>query len=122
MNAEDGLKWELALMGWRAAGHISLSAALAAMFVARNRFMAGMNDGDWLKVIRAIPVELTDPDTRNPTLRDILEIVDSVFDGTRMDNLTLGGLYFLSPEMTPWFDTSQSERLSTIGNNFVVWK
>ena len=114
MIVEDGLKWELALLGWRAGKDISLNACLAAMFVARNRFIAGRHDGDWLKIIHEIPVPQIWPDTRQPDFADVLAIVDSVFDGTRVDALTVGGQHFLTPEMESWFDARTAERLSQL--------
>lgn len=121
MIAEDGLKWELALMGWRAGKNISLNASLAAMFVCRNRFLAGLRDGDWLKNIRAIPVGSVDPDIRQPDFTEVLAIVDSVFDGTRRDTLTVGGLYFSTPDMPDWFLKTDKERVSAL-QTMVIYK
>ena len=94
---------------------------LGVLFVVRNRAKAGWNEGSWTKIIEAhnqfssISVvgnsqTVLFPDPRDPDFLAIMQLVDSVYDDTRPDNLTQGALYYadLNAGVTPggWFETN----------------
>jgi hypothetical protein len=78
---------------------------LAVLFVVRNRSKAGWSQGSWTQIIEShnqfssISVvgnsqTVLYPDPRDPDFISVMQLVDSVYDGTRADNLTDGALYY----------------------------
>lgn len=127
MQIDDFVKSQIALTAWRAAGHISTPAALSVMFVLRTR--TGEN-GDWLKTIEDADLLYEQvhnysrpmyPDPRDPRLKEILDLVDSVYDGTRQDRFTGGGIYWYAPDSCPWGEVNGREITGSVGG-FVLFK
>lgn len=93
---------------------------LGVLFVVRNRAKAGWGQGDWAKIISqhnqfsSMSVAgdsqtVLYPDVRDPSFLQVLQIVDTVYDGSRDDVLTNGALYYAdlgSPAYHKggWFD------------------
>lgn len=93
MNNETFLKAKLVEVGWWH-GHPygGTDNAMAAMFVARNRFNAGW--GDWASVIGQLAGDNVMPPLSDSDFRFLLQNVDSIFDGSMPDKLTEGALWF----------------------------
>jgi hypothetical protein len=106
MTVDDVQKGLLAITAWRAAGHISFPACVAVLFCLRNRLEAN-GDNDWMRAIGE------SVDARDPEFLKILEVVDSIYDGTRADSL--------SNNATHWTPAEGRERVATIGG-FELYK
>lgn len=125
-----------ALTGWREERSNGLNGILAVMFVIKNRAKAGWNEGNPWKVITAKNqfdsiIRLADPETiRYPDPTDPLfvkacQYADGIFDGTTVDNLTQGSLYYADTssegyDKNGWFQRNIVEsplhpRLAQIG-------
>lgn len=119
MTVADFEKSLAALLAWREERPNGTNGMLGVLFVVRNRVKAGWNQGSWSRVIEAHnqftsitmvgdPGTVTFPDPREPQFLQILQLVDSVYDNTRLDNLTDGALYYYDPGpgVTPggWFE------------------
>ena len=100
MVADDFIKAKLVEVAWKRAGHISFPACAAVMFCVRN-LLEKNGDQNWLRALG----EVTDP--RDPEFQKLLELVDSVFDGSKPDNITNGA--------TSWQEGSGKERAAVIG-------
>jgi len=119
MDPANYIKSVLALLAWREENINGVNGMLGVMFVVRARAQA-WGKGDWLSVMTAhnqfssMTVAgdgqtVKYPDPRDPAFQRVLQIVDSVFDGTMTDTLTNGALYYAdlaSPAYNKggWFD------------------
>lgn len=108
------------LLAWREERSNGVNGMMGVIFVLRNRAKAGWNSGSWIKNIDAknqfssISVigdsqTVVYPDPRDPSFQQLMQIVDTIYDGTREDNLTNGALYYAdmgSPAYNKggWFD------------------
>lgn len=101
MTNKDFIKSEICRLSYSDAGNISANAVLAVAFVLRNRVNAGW--GDWLSVLNSRGDFLADHDylsksrvfdPREPVLRQVIERIDGVYDGSIEDKITAGGLYY----------------------------
>ena len=111
MVSDNYVKSQLVSLAWNAASHISFPAVAAVMFCVKNRVNAS-GDGNWLKVITELEREVSTPprakDVRSPEFQNVLEIVDHVFDGSKVDRLTNGG--------TQWWAGDGRERTAVVGS------
>ena len=93
------------LLAWREERSNGPNGMLAVLFVLRNRVKAGWNGASWTRNIdghnQFSSMSVTGdsqtvayPDVRDPQFLQVLQVVDSVYDGTRLDNLTNGALYY----------------------------
>ena len=94
MTADDFIKINLATAAWRAAREHGIVAMTAAMLVVRNRVLAGWYEGDWAYCMSDFGSVLTFPDPREPNFQKVLQLADSVYDGTLEDRWTCGAFYF----------------------------
>lgn len=107
------------LLAWREENRNGLNGMTAVLFVVRNRAKAGWEMGEWNRIIithnqfSSISVPGDGQLVKYPDLHDqnfvrLLQVVDSVYDGTAQDKLTNGALYYYDPGpgVTPggWFD------------------
>jgi hypothetical protein len=107
MVSDNYVKSQLISVAWDAASHISFPAMAAVMFCIKNRVDAN-GDGDWLKVISAISKEKTPAvDVRDPDFQKVLEVVDHIYDGSKVDRWTNGG--------THWEAGDARERTAVVG-------
>ena len=99
---------------------------LGVLFVVRNRAKAGWNQGSWSKIIEShnqfssISIlgdsqTVAYPDPHDVQFLAILQLVDSVYDDSRADNLTNGALYYAdtnSPAYNKggWFDRNIAQQ------------
>lgn len=97
MTIEDYYRGRLVDAAWRVAGKISYPAAVAVMFVVRN-VLERNADNNWVRAVDEVclPRWYEEPDVRDPNFARLLEVVDSVIDGTRVDNLSNDGVYLES--------------------------
>jgi hypothetical protein len=95
MTVDEINKAVLALTAWNVAGKVSYPACVAALFVVRN-ILEKNADNDWLRACdEAWGGGVYEyPDTRNPEFLKIVEVVDSVYENIRVDNLSNNALYF----------------------------
>lgn len=109
-----------ALLAWREERSNGVNGMLAVLFVVRNRAKQGWSQGNWSKIMEthnqfsSMSVlgdgqTIAFPDVRDPNFLQILQAVESVYDGTRQDLLTSGALYYAdmgSPayHKNGWFD------------------
>lgn len=125
------------LLAWREERSNGVNGMLGVLFVVRNRAKAGWGQGDWGKVIEqhnqfssisvvGNPGTVAYPDVRDPAFLQILQLVESVYDGSRDDLLTNGALYYADMGSTGydkggWFDRNiagdpeQHPRVAQIG-------
>lgn len=110
MTADDYIKSKLASFAWKEAAQYGGTQNMTAVaLVIRNRVYAGWCGGDWLDVLANAPVssalnprhELIEPqpDFREPAMRRFLQAMDSIYDGSLPDTLTVnpkkeGALYY----------------------------
>ncbi len=129
-NFEKGLAVTLA---WREERSNKLNGMLGVLFLVRARAKAGSAgnpdwrwcEGSWTRVMEkhgqfsSLSIvgdsqTVLFPDPRDPAFLDLLQIVDSVYDDTRPDNLTGGALYYcdIGKGVTPggWFETNILKR------------
>lgn len=120
MTVADFEKSLCSLVAWREERSNGINGMLGVLFVIRNRARAGWNQGSWSKNIAAhnqfssISVigdsqTVVYPDVRDPLFLQLIQVVDSVYDDARPDNLTGGALYYAdlgSPAYHKggWFD------------------
>jgi len=105
MTIADFEKGLAALLAWREERSNGTNGMLGVLFVVRNRQKAGWSAGSWSKIIEghnqfsSMSVSgdsqtVAYPDVRDPSFLTILQLVDSIYDETRVDNLTNGALYY----------------------------
>jgi hypothetical protein len=120
MTVADFEKGLASLLAWREERSNGVNGMMGVLFVVNNRAKAGWSGGNWTRVIEAhnqfssISVlgdsqTVAYPDVRDPMFMQVLQAVDSVYDGERQDKLTNGALYYAdlgSPGYTKggWFD------------------
>jgi hypothetical protein len=120
MTVADFEKAVACLLAWREERSNGVNGCLGVLFVVRNRATAGWSGGNWSKIIEghnqfsSMSVSgdsqtVVYPDVRDPKFLQLLQVVDSVYDGERQDLLTNGALYYAdlnSPGYTRggWFD------------------
>ena len=92
MTADDFLKIRLAVMAYQAAYRYGVNAMLGTMLVARNRVIKGADWNDTITHLSAEHYEHIDP--REPSFQRILQLVDSVYDGSLEYKWTAGALHF----------------------------
>lgn len=89
MTVDDANKIRLALIAWRFR-HLGLPPMIAIMYAVRNR----VAEDNWTPVLedveRAWPVPTDRTDSRDPLYLDVLESVDWVYVGGKMDKWTNG--------------------------------
>ena len=97
MNSDDYIKAKLCDFAWREGSrHGGTNNMLACAFVIRNRVAAGW--GDWLEVLANAPTHAAtvyeaelfppQPDIREPNFRRLLQLVEALWDGSMVDNIT----------------------------------
>lgn len=123
MVITDFIKSMACLTAWREENINKLNGMTAVLFALRNRFDAAPAGGfkkDWLANIAShgqfsSMTILGDgqtvhyPDPRDPEFIQLLQVVDGIYDGTTVDKLTSGALFYsdmTSPSYTKggWFD------------------
>lgn len=124
MMVSDFEKCLAALLAWREENTNGPNGMLGVLFVVRARAKSTLPEwkscqGSWTKVIEAHnqfssmtvkgdPGTVHYPDPRDPKFLNILQLVDTVYDDTRIDNLTGGALYYadIGQGITPggWFE------------------
>lgn len=120
MTIADYEKALASLLAWREERSNGTNGMLGVLYVVRNRAKAGWNSGNWSKNIEAHnqfssmtiagdSQTVLYPDPRDPQFLQVLQLVDSVYDDSRPDNLTNGALYYAdmgSPSYNKggWFD------------------
>jgi hypothetical protein len=99
MTADDYCRGRLVDVAWQVAGKISFPAAVAVMFVIRN-VVERNKDNNWIRAIDETYAggAYSEPDTRDPEFQKLLEVVDSVYEGTKVDSISNNALYFESGE------------------------
>ena len=107
LTIDDYNKAKLAELAWKAAGKISFPACVAVAFCIRNR-VEKAGDNNWLKAMS------DDTDTRDPDFARLIEVIDSIYTGERVDNLSNNALY--------WDDGKGRERVAVIGPDLVLYK
>ena len=136
MTVADYEKGLASLLAWREERSNGVNGMLAVLYVIRNRAKAGWGGGSWSKIMEqhnqfSSMTVLGDgqtvayPDPRDPLYLQILQLVDTVYDDSRADNLTGGALYYAdlgSPAYHKggWFDVNIAQskdhpRVATIG-------
>lgn len=134
MTIPDYEKCLAALLAWREERSNGVNGMLGVLYVVRNRYKAW--GGSWSQVIdkhnqfSSISVlgdneTIAYPDPRDPSFLQILQLTDTVYDGTRPDNLTNGALYYADMSskgyrVGGWFDVNIARnadhpRVATIG-------
>jgi len=115
----------LALQAWRDGREEGISGMLGVAFVIRNRIRAGWWGGDWLQILAhhkewaATEKPYSDelPDPRNFAFRAILQEVNGIFSGARVDDILVTvtnsilsvppppALYYgrINDDLRPWF-------------------
>ena len=84
-------------LAWRDGRDSGVNAMLGILHTVRNRaehFLVG----DWLGAVEFFDDECFTgvyPDIRDPEFQQVLQIVDSVYDGTRQDKLTNGANLYM---------------------------
>jgi len=96
MSGDDFIKAQCCLLAWRDGHGYGANAMIGILHVIRNRTTA--NGGDWLVTVqdscndahfgRLQPPAGGYPDVRDPVFQILLDVVDSIYDGTRLDRLT----------------------------------
>lgn len=118
MTVDDLNRGKLASIAWRYR-HVSLPAMITILFCLRNRVK---EEGNWLPILEEAEQNLpaTEPsDQRDPMLTDLLEAVEPIYSGARVDKWTNGG--------TRWSVVGQprpagaTELVANVGN-LEVWK
>lgn len=108
MTGDDFLKSLACLVAWREERSNQLNGMLAVLFVIRNRVQAGPAKGfgnNWGTVIEqhgqfsSMSIlgdgqTVAYPDVRDATFNQLLQLVDDVYSGERVDNLTDGAYYY----------------------------
>jgi hypothetical protein len=96
MQGADFLKALLALRAYRDAGDQGLNGMLAVCFVYRNRMQAGWWGGQWKEILEhhAEASAYTNPETngipdpRVYSFQCLLQEIDGIFNGTRVDDIS----------------------------------
>lgn len=119
MTVDDLNRGKLAGLAWRYR-HLTLPAMITVLFCIRNRIK---EEGNWLPVLEKIEQDLPVPDRtsdqRDPMLTDLLDAVEPIYSGARVDKWTNGG--------TMWCESGQpkpveaTELTATVGK-LEVWK
>jgi len=132
MLPETYIKAALATFAQKeAAQYGGIDNMLAVCFVIRNRMDAGWFGGDWLLAMEkagdvAANSEAPEPqpfNLRETRYRKFLERIDAIFDGTELDVMTEGALYYgeLNKPLRPWFvehiteDIENHRHVATVG-------
>lgn len=117
MVSDNYVKSLLVSLAWDAASHISFPAVAAVMFCVKNQVDAN-KDGDWLRVIDKLAREGGFPnrtkDVRSPDFQNTLEIVDHVYDGSKEDRVTNGGVRWAETGQPFWWSDPVKERVGTV--------
>jgi hypothetical protein len=104
VTSEDFIKGQLCLIAWLDGFESGTNAMIGICHVVRNRVTAGWHDGDWVRTVWGLISARhrtwgEPPDVRDPLFMPLLQVVDSIYDGTRADKLTDGALgYFKNTE------------------------
>lgn len=101
MTADDFIKAHLASVAHYNAHQYGANAMLGVMLVIRRRVQVGWYEGSWMNnIYHAVPMApLSTPDPREPAFQKILQLADSVYDGTLEDKWTGGALSFKDQEI-----------------------
>lgn len=114
MTSDDYILAKLVESAWKHAGHISTPAVLAVMFAFRTR-VSQDESGEWLRNIVSVPVPDVEIDPRDPGFQAALELVDSVYSGARVDNLSGGGIYWMEAGKGSWFNLQGTSQTAIVG-------
>ena len=121
MTSDEYIEGRLLTLAWKSVGHISVPAVVTVLFCVRNQ----VKDGDWMRIIsgieKLVPVKAPDPDVRTPEFRDLLEIVDGVYENERIDRFTNGGLFWCETGEKFWWTEAVKERTGTVAG-LELWK
>lgn len=133
MNAETYIKAQLARLAIEeGARHGGVNNMVAVAFVMKNRVSQGWQGGDWEAVLADAPkrigteyddTPLKIEELRNPDVRQFLQRIDDIFDGSEEDTLTDGAVFYaeLHNVTSEWFranvlkDKQQHRMTGTIG-------
>lgn len=87
MDSDSFIKAQAALLAWRDGHRNGVNGMLGVLFVVRRQTkLCGDN---WMQIIRnRTDCEHEWPDVRDPEFQTLLQLVDSVYDGTKTDKLT----------------------------------
>jgi len=121
MDGESYIKSLACILAEREERSNGINGMLAVLFLVRRR-ADQWYAGDWVKtitahnqfssmVIKGDPETVWYPDSREPNFQKILQYVDGIYDGSTLDNLTNGALYYSdlnSPAFQKggWFDVN----------------
>jgi len=92
MTVDEYNKSQLVRVAWQYAGKISFPACVAVLFCLRNQVEKN-GDNDWLRVTAQYPLDGF-IDARDPDFINVLNVVDSVYDNTRVDTISNDAVYF----------------------------
>jgi hypothetical protein len=125
MIGEDFEKAIVALECWREMRSDGVNGMLSVAFVLRNRAKAGWFHGSIYDNAIAknqfssmtvkgdpntvrFPDDPVHPDTREPQFQAFLQLIDGVFDDSKLDYITSGALYYavVSDSTSVWFVTN----------------
>lgn len=124
MTVDDLNKSRLALIAWRFR-RLGLAPMVAVMYAVKNRVV----EENWTPVLREVerawPDDKEDTDSRDPLLTDLLESVDWVYVGGKVDRLTNGGTRWketgVEPPANIAADLLGRERTGNVGS-LELWK
>ena len=108
----------MCLYAWREGHQYGLNNMEAVLHVLRNRYRAGW--ADWLDLLKHNGHDM--PSLRDDDFRQLLQMVDLIFDGTSPDKMTEGALYYANlkeagPEFIETISTKHEEhpRCAVVG-------
>jgi hypothetical protein len=138
MDSANFNKAILANRAWQASHDDALQGLLVECFIIKNRVDAGW--GTWRSMIQKadqwagnVPGQVYDaPSDVDPLFRRLLSSIDSIYDGTRDDDMTritsfdgkrVHGLFYadLAKPLNPWFqknilgDPENHKRIAIVG-------
>jgi hypothetical protein len=146
MDGSSFIKAEICRLAYLDGFSEGLNGMMAISFVLRNRVNAGWWGGDWVNVLshhkdysyRTEPYPDTIPDPRVFSFQTLLQEIDGIFSGQRVDDITVPvqpsfqpsaypkALYYakLDSISNPWFlesisrNTQQHSRVAQVGQLF----
>lgn len=101
MTSNTFLQSMAAGLAWMEGKDDGVNGQLAILFCLRNRINSGYLNGDLKAIIQAEyskrellkqPIEFPDP--RDPYFSQLLGYVEGIFEGTIIDNITNGAIYY----------------------------
>ena len=120
MTGDEYVKGQLATIAWIDGLESGLNGCLGIAHTAANRVRAGWHSGDWVAVVWGLIRQRErywgePPDVRDPQFQTLLQAVDNIYDGSLVDRLTDGALYYVRKDESGILAGGRHIRTATIG-------